>query len=205
LPSLQSIERYGKPVVFLACLLPLIILALKVFMVAGIRTGPNPVEEIQDELGIWALRFIMLTLAMTPLRYAIGKVWPSRFRRMFGLFAFSYAALHFLNYLLLDKQLDFGIILEDVTDRTFITIGFTALLALVPLAITSTNGWRRKLGRNWVTLHKLVYGIGAAACWHFFSSVKIDLTEPLVYVGILTVLLSARVVHDSRKTSAAKP
>lgn len=203
MPSLQSIERYGKPVVFLACLLPLIILALKVFMVAGIRTGPNPIEEIQDELGIWALRFIMLTLAMTPLRYAIGKVWPIRFRRMFGLFAFSYAALHFLNYLLLDKQLDFGVILEDITERTFIAIGFTTLLALTPLAITSTNNWRRKLGRTWVTLHKLVYGIGAAACWHFFSSVKKDLTEPLVYVAILAVLLGARVVHNARKTNAA--
>jgi len=203
LPSLQSIERYWKPIVFLACLVPLVALVLKVFMVAGFSSGPNPVEEIQDELGIWALRFIMLTLAMTPLRYLTGKAWPIRFRRMFGLFAFSYAALHFLNYLLLDKQLDFGVILEDVTDRTFITIGFTALLALTPLAITSTNKWRRKLGRKWLTLHKLVYGIGAAACWHFFSSVKLDLTEPLAYFGILAVLLGARVVHNSRRATTA--
>ena len=143
----------------------------------------------------------MLTLAVTPLRYLIGKAWPVRFRRMFGLFAFSYAALHFLNYLLLDKQLDFGVIVEDVTDRTFITIGFTALLAMVPLTVTSTNNWRRKLGRNWVTLHKIVYGIGAAVCWHFFSSVKLDLTEPLVYGGILGILLGARVVHDARKAN----
>ena len=184
--------------------MPLVVLVLKVFMVAGFLSGPNPIEEIQDELGIWALRFIMLTLAMTPLRYLTGKAWPLRFRRMFWLFAFSYAALHFLNYLLLDKQLDFGVILEDVTDRTFITIGFTTLLALTPLAITSTNNWRRKLGRNWITLHKLVYGIGAAACWHFFSSVKLDLTEPLVYFGILAILLGARVVHNSRKATTAK-
>ncbi len=203
MPSLQSIDRYWKPVVFLACLVPLVVVVLNVFMVAGFSFGPNPVEEIQDELGIWAIRFIMLTLAMTPLRYLTGKAWPSRFRRMFGLFAFSYAALHFLNYLLLDKQLDFSVILEDVTDRTFITIGFTALLALMPLAITSTNNWRRKLGRNWVTLHKIVYGIGAAACWHFFSSVNLDLTEPLVYVGILAILLGARIVHDARKANTA--
>jgi len=126
-----------------------------------------------------------------------------QFRRMFGLFAFTYCSLHFLNYLVLDHRFDFDAIIEDITERRFITIGFVALLTMTPLAITSTNKWRRKLGQSWVTLHKFVYGIAAAACWHFFSQVKKDLTEPLIYVAILTVLLLARVVHDASKTARA--
>ena len=201
--SQRSISRYVKPLVFIACLVPLAILLLRIFEIGPFRLGPNPIEDIQDELGIWGIRFIMLTLAMTPLRYLLGKPWPLQFRRMLGLFAFTYCTLHFLNYLVLDHRFDLTTIIEDVTDRTFITIGFTTLLAMVPLAVTSTNNWRRKLGRNWITLHKLVYGIGAAACWHFFSSVKKDLTEPLIYVAILAVLLGARVVHDARRTASA--
>lgn len=199
--SLRAIDRYWKPAVFAACLLPLAILLLRVFEVGSFALGPNPIEDIQNELGAWGIRFLMLTLAVTPLRYLTGQAWPLQFRRMFGLFAFAYCSLHFLNYLLLDKQLDFGVIIEDVTERQFITIGFTALLAMVPLAVTSTNNWRRKLGHNWVTLHKLVYGIAAAACWHFFWQVKKDLTEPLIYVAILVVLLGARVVHEAAKTT----
>jgi sulfoxide reductase heme-binding subunit YedZ len=197
--SLRAIERYWKPAVFVACLVPLAVLLLRIFEIGPLRLGPNPVEDLQDELGIWGIRFLLLTLAMTPLRYAIGRSWPLRFRRMLGLFAFAYVSLHFLNYLLLDKQLDFGVIIEDVTERTFITIGFVALLAMMPLAVTSTNNWRRKLGRNWVTLHKLVYGIAAAGCWHFFAQVKKDLTEPSIYIAILAILLIARVVHDSKR------
>lgn len=199
--SLRSINRYWKPLVFVVCLLPLSILLLRVFEAGPLRLGPNPIEEIQDELGIWAIRFIMLTLAVTPLRYMIGQAWPLQFRRMLGLFAFTYASLHFLNYLVLDHRFDFASIVEDVTERTFITIGFTALVAMVPLAITSTNGWRRKLGPNWVTLHKLVYGIAAAACWHFFSSVKKDLTEPLIYVAVLAVLLGIRAAREASGTA----
>lgn len=201
--SQRSITRYVKPLVFAACLVPLAVLLLRIFEIGDLRLGPNPIEDIQDELGIWGIRFLMLTLAMTPLRYLVGKPWPLQFRRMLGLFAFTYVSLHFLNYLVLDHRFDFSAIIEDVTERTFITIGFTALLALIPLAVTSTNGWRRKLGRNWVTLHKLVYGIAAAACWHFFSGVKKDLTEPLIYVAILAVLLGARVVRDARRTAGA--
>ena len=199
--SLRAINRYWKPAVFAACLIPLTILLLRLFMVGELSLGPNPAEYIQDELGIWGIRFLMLTLAVTPFRYLIGKAWPVQFRRMLGLFAYTYCSLHFLNYLLLDKQLDFDVIIEDITERQFITIGFVALLAMTPLAVTSTNNWRRKLGHNWVTLHKLVYGIAAAACWHFFLQVKKDLTEPLIYVGILAVLLIARVAHDSAKTT----
>ncbi|MFW2403166.1 MAG: sulfite oxidase heme-binding subunit YedZ [Gammaproteobacteria bacterium] len=203
MPSLRTINRYGKPAVFIACLIPLTILLLRVFEIGSFRLGPNPIEDIQDTLGEWGLRFLLLTLAVTPLRYAIGQAWPVQFRRMLGLFAFTYCALHFLNYLVLDHRFDLDRIVEDVIERPFITIGFVALLAMIPLAVTSTSGWRRKLGRNWVTLHKLVYGIAAAGCWHFFMQVKKDLTEPLVYVAILVVLLGVRVVHDARRTAAA--
>lgn len=203
--SLRVINRYWKPAVFFACLAPLVVLILRILEIGPLGLGPNPVEDIQDELGIWGIRFLMLTLACTPLRYMLRQAWPVQFRRMFGLFAFSYCTLHFLNYVLLDKQLDLGVILEDITERPFITIGFAALLTMVPLAVTSTNNWRRKLGHNWITLHKLVYGIAAAACWHFFAQVKKDLTEPMIYIAILAVLLIARVAHDSAKTTRATP
>lgn len=161
-------------------------------MVGSLRLGPNPVEDIQDTMGIWALRFIMVTLAITPLRHLTGYVWLLQFRRMLGLFAFTYVALHFLNYLVLDQTFNFTEIIEDVVERPFITVGFSAFLMLIPLAITSTNGWRRKLGARWLTVHRLVYVIGIFACWHFYWQVKKDLTEPLIYVGILTALLGIR-------------
>lgn len=201
--NIRTINRYWKPVVFVACLTPLIILLLRVSEVGSLRLGPNPIEDIQDTLGVWGLRFLLLTLAVTPFRHLVGQAWPLQFRRMFGLFAFTYCSLHFLNYLILDHRFDLDRIIEDVTERPFITIGFAALLAMIPLAVTSTNNWRRKLGRNWITLHKLVYGIAAAGCWHFFMLVKKDLTEPLIYAAVLVVLLGARVVREARKTAEA--
>jgi sulfoxide reductase heme-binding subunit YedZ len=157
-----------------------------------LRLGPNPIEEIQDTMGIWALRFIMATLAITPLRHLTGQVWLLRFRRMLGLFTFAYVALHFLNYLVLDQTFDIAGIIEDIVKRPFITVGFSALLMLIPLAVTSTNGWRRKLGPRWRILHRLVYVIGIFACWHFYWQVKKDISEPLIYIGILTLLLGMR-------------
>jgi len=165
---------------------------LQVFAVGSLRLGPNPVEEIQDTMGIWALRFIMLTLAVTPLRHLTGQVWLLQFRRMLGLFAFTYVALHFLNYLILDQTFDFAGIIEDIVERPFITVGFSALLMLIPLAVTSTNGWRRKLGSRWRILHRLVYAIAIFACWHFFWQVKKDISEPMIYIGIVAVLLGWR-------------
>jgi sulfoxide reductase heme-binding subunit YedZ len=191
-PTLQQIRLIWKPIVFLACLAPLVWLLLHVFAIGSLRLGPNPIEEIQDTMGIWALRFIMATLAITPLRHLTGKVWLLRFRRMLGLFAFAYVALHFLNYLMLDQTFDIAGIIEDIVERPFITIGFSALLMLIPLAITSTNGWRRKLGLRWRILHRLVYVIGIFACWHFYWQVKKDISEPMIYIGILTLLLGLR-------------
>ncbi len=111
---------------------------------------------------------------------------------MLGLFAFAYVTLHFLNYLVLDQTFDIAGIIEDIVERPFITIGFSALLMLIPLAITSTNGWRRKLGLRWRILHRLVYVIGIFACWHFYWQVKKDISEPMIYIGILTLLLGLR-------------
>lgn len=192
MPSLKHIRFIWKPAVFLVCVVPLAWLALRTLELAGPSLGPNPVETIQDTLGIWALRLILATLTVTPLRHAIGKPWPVQFRRMLGLFAFSYGTLHFLNYLLLDQTLNLGAIAEDILERPFITIGFSALMLMVPLAITSTNGWRRRLGRRWLQLHRLVYLTAILACWHFYWQVKKDVTEPALYIGILAVLFGAR-------------
>ena len=193
MPSLRQIRYFWKPVAFLLCLAPLSILLLQAFEIGSLRLGPNPVEDIQDTMGIWTLRFIMLTLAMTPLRWASGKAWVLRFRRMFGLFAFTYCGLHFLNYLVLDQTFDIQLIIEDILERPFITIGFSALVMMVPLAVTSTDGWRRRLGKRWPQLHRLVYAIGIFGCWHFFWQVKKDIQEPMIYICILIVLLGTRV------------
>ncbi len=203
--SLRTAERYGKPVVFTACCIPLVWLALQAFEVGTLRLGPNPIEDIQDALGIWGLRMLCATLAITPLTWVIGPL-PVRFRRMTGLFAFTYCGLHFLNYLVLDQSFDPGAIIEDITKRPFITIGLFGLLSMALLAITSTHNWRRKLGRNWIRLHRLVYLTGIAACWHFYWQVKKDLTEPLIYCSIVAVLLGARIVrayHRKRPVSPA--
>jgi len=196
--TLRTTERFVKPVVFAACCIPLIWLILQIFEFGPLRLGANPVEEIQDTLGIWGLRMISATLAITPLSWVISPLLI-RFRRMFGLFAFTYAGLHFLNYLVLDQTFDFAAIIEDIIERPFITLGLFGVLSMVPLAITSTNGWRRKLGRNWNRLHRLVYLTGIAACWHFYWQVKKDITEPLIYILIVAVLLGARIIRNYRR------
>lgn len=191
MPTTWQIRFILKPLVFAACAAPLVVIGLRIAGV-GESLGPNPVEVLQDEFGEWALRLLLVTLAITPLRLALGKPWPVRFRRMLGLFAFAYAALHFMNYLVLDLQFDWPEIVEDVLERPFITVGFTALLILLPLAITSTRGWQRRLGPRWGELHRLVYVAAILACWHYWWQVKKDATEPMIYAGILAVLLAVR-------------
>jgi sulfoxide reductase heme-binding subunit YedZ len=204
-PSLRQIRLLWKPAAFLLCLIPLVYLTLSILEVGSLRLGPNPIEEIQDTLGIWALRFLVITLAVSPLRWISGKNWLVQFRRMFGLFAFSYAALHFLNYLVLDQTLNFSEIIEDILERPYITIGFSTLVLMMPLAVTSTNAWRRRLGQKWQSLHRLVYIIGILACWHFFWQVKKDISEPLIYISILALLLGMRLwrLNQKRKRSLA--
>ncbi len=155
--------------------------------------GANPVEAITHTTGEWTLRLLLATLAITPLRHLTGRVWLTRLRRMLGLFAFFYLMLHFATYALLDASLDLAYIVEDVADRLYITAGFTAFLMLVPLAATSTNAMVRRLGPLWWRrLHRLVYAAGICGVVHYLWLVKADLREPLVYAGILTVLLAAR-------------
>jgi methionine sulfoxide reductase heme-binding subunit len=172
------------------------------------RTGSNalgadPVAEIEHFLGLWALRLLMLTLAITPLRQLTGQSGLVRFRRMLGLWTFAYATLHFSAYLVLDLRGYWTTIFEEIAKRPYITVGFTAWLLLLPLAITSTTGWIRRLGRNWVRLHKLVYAIGVLAVLHFWWLVKSDIREPALYAAILAVLLGWRVVKAWRTRRAA--
>lgn len=190
-PEVRRLQLIGKPLLFVAATAPLAWLAWRTAGHAG-GLGANPVETLQDELGTWALRLLLATLAITPLRRLLGWNRLAQFRRMLGLFAFGYAALHFLNYLWLDQFFDLAAIVEDITERPFITVGFAALLLMLPLASTSTNGWRRRLGRRWQRLHRLVYPVAILACWHFWWQVKKDVTEPLVYAAILALLLGAR-------------
>ena len=192
MPSLRQIRYFWKPLIFVLALTPLGWLLIQILEFGPYKLGPNPVEDIQDTLGIWTLRFILATLAITPIRWATSLAWPLQFRRMLGLFAFSYGGLHFLNYLILDQTLDLSSIIEDIFERPFITLGFSALMLMVPLAITSTNGWRRRLGARWQKLHRLVYATAIFACWHFYWQVKKDIREPLIYVGILALLLGVR-------------
>ena len=182
-----------KPVVFLLCLVPLAILLLQAFAVSGLSLGANPVEELLHTLGRWGLKFLLLTLAITPLRRWTGWNWLLRFRRMLGLFAFFYVVLHFLTYAVLDQGLEIVPIVEDVIKRPYITLGMTGLLLLIPLAVTSTKGMMRRLGKRWVKLHRLVYLVAILGVWHFYWQVKLDTLEALVYAVLLILLLATRI------------
>ncbi len=184
--------RALKPLVFAACLLPLAWLALRTAGIVQPGLGANPVEEIQDQLGLWSLRLLLLTLCVTPAARLLKKPRLFRFRRMLGLFAFFYGMLHPLVYVLLDLQLDFTHLGEDLLKRPFITVGMGSVLLLAPLAVTSTKGFQRRLGRRWNRLHRLVYPAAILACWHFYWQVKADTAEPLVYCAILALLLGFR-------------
>ncbi|MEJ2255614.1 MAG: sulfoxide reductase heme-binding subunit YedZ [Woeseiaceae bacterium] len=189
--TLRQIRLVWKPLVFVACLVPFALVIGDLFELTG-SLGANPVEAILDRFGNWGLRFIMITLAVTPLRRLTGWNWLTRFRRMLGLFTFFYVLMHFLTWLILDQGLLWSAIVEDIAERPFISIGAVALLLLTALAVTSTNGMRRRLGRRWQTLHNAVYVIGVLGVWHFWWQVKLDTLEPLIYAVILTALLGYR-------------
>lgn len=180
-----------KLLVFVLSLAPAAGLAAALFT-GGL--GANPVEAITHSTGEWALRFLLLTLAVTPLRRLTGYGSLVRLRRMLGLFAFFYAALHLSTYAALDQFFDAAAIVKDVVKRPYITAGFLAFVLMAPLAATSTAGMIRRLGgRRWQQLHRLVYPCAIAAVVHFLWLVKADLTEPLLYAGVLTALLGYRV------------
>ena len=198
LDTLKQVRLIGKPLVFLACLLPAVLVVTDAFELTG-SLGANPVEEILDRFGNWSLRLILITLAVTPLRRITGWNWLARFRRMLGLFTFFYVLMHFLTWLILDQGFLLAAIIEDLFERPFITIGFVALLLLTALAVTSTNASRRRLGRRWQTLHNSVYVIAVLGVWHYWWQVKQDITEPLIYAVILAALLGARLWWHWRK------
>lgn len=179
-----------KAVVFLICLLPALNLALGWYDDA---LGANPIETITRASGEWTLRFLLITLAVTPLRRHTGMHWLLRLRRMLGLFAFAYGAAHLTTYLWLDQFFDWQAIANDILERPFITVGFAAFVLLIPLAATSNSFAIRKLGgRRWQSLHRSSYAIAILGVVHFWWLVKADLLEPLVYALILAVLLGLR-------------
>lgn len=194
--------RWIKPVLFIVCLVPAGVLAWKFFgphpqdmSTWGAGLGANPVEALEHGTGDWALRFLLITLAITPLRRLLHIPSLIKFRRMFGLFAFFYACLHFSTYLGVDKFLNIHEILADVVKRKYITVGFTAFVLLVPLAITSTAGWIRRLGgKRWQALHRLVYFSAIAAVIHYLWLVKADIRKPLEYGAVLVMLLAYRMM-----------
>lgn len=202
--TLQRVRFVGKPVVFLLCLVPLLLVLGDAFNVTG-RLSANPVEDILDRFGNWGLRFIVIALAVTPLRRLTGWNWLTRFRRMLGLFAFFYVLMHFLVWLLLDRALavdpafQWGMVWEDLVERPFITIGFAALVLLTAMALTSTIGIRRRMKQHWDRLHYSVYAVGILGVWHYWWQVKQDIAEPLIYAVIVTVLLGLRLYWRSRK------
>jgi methionine sulfoxide reductase heme-binding subunit len=199
------VRRLAKPGLFAACLLPLAWLVVRLFGVGGAGLGANPIDELMDRLGEWGLRLLIATLAVTPLAVTLRKPWLMGLRRMLGLFAFTYLGLHFLTWLVLDQWFDLGSIGADLAERPYITVGFTAFALLVPLAVTSTAGWMRRLGPRWHRLHRLVYPAAILGVTHFWWQVKADWREPLVYALVLAGLLGWR-LHRSRRrgtTSAA--
>jgi methionine sulfoxide reductase heme-binding subunit len=191
-----------KPIVFVASLVPALLLLAGAFNLFGRELGPDPVERLLHSCGKTALNFLMLTLLVTPVRQLTGLTNLVRLRRMLGLFAFFYASLHFLVYLILDQELDLANVVKDITKRPYITIGFSALVLLIPLAITSTNRMMRRLGRRWQKLHRLVYVIAVLGVWHYYWQVKRDVREPLLYVGFLVVLFGWRLAWRWRAQRA---
>ena len=181
---------WTKVALFTLCLVPLLLLAWRAFN-GGL--GANPIEFITHATGDWTLRFLAITLAVTPLRKLLSLPELVRFRRMLGLFAFFYGCLHFVTYIWLDKFFDWADIVKDVGKRPFITAGFTAFILLVPLAVTSTAGWIRRLGgKRWQMLHRLIYVSAGAGVVHYYWLVKSDITWPLFYGTIVTLLFAYR-------------
>ena len=179
----------AKPVIFILCLVPLARLALAFFRD---ELGANPIEKVELETGRWALRFLAITLSITPLRRLLGWNRLIRYRRMLGLFAFFYATTHFLIYIGLDMVFDLSDIVEDIAEHLYVTVGFLTWLLLIPLAVTSTRGWQRRLGARWQKLHRLTYAAAVTGTIHYLWAVKKDTFLPLVYLAIFVALLGWR-------------
>ena len=189
-------KRWTKVLVFVACLLPLFWVCWRAYHQ---NLTANPIEYITRFTGDWTIRFIVLTLAVTPFRKLLGLPDLVRFRRMIGLYAFFYGSLHFLTFIWLDKFFDMSEILKDVVKRPFITAGFTAFLLMLPLAVTSTTGWIRRLGgKRWQMLHRLVYFSGIVGVIHYYWLVKSDIRLPAMYGALVGILLLYRAIVWAR-------
>jgi methionine sulfoxide reductase heme-binding subunit len=198
----QMLVRALKVMVFLTCLGPLSVLTWKGF---HDQLGANPVDVITRSTGKWTLTFLLITLSVAPLRKLASAPWLIRFRRMLGLFAFFYGTLHLMTFVWLDKSFDFQAMLHDIVKRRFITAGMTAWALMLPLALTSTTGWIRRLGgKRWQRLHRLIYFSAAAGVIHFIWLVKADLRRPLTYGAILAGLLAFRLVSWGIAKARAK-
>ncbi|HET7203994.1 MAG TPA: protein-methionine-sulfoxide reductase heme-binding subunit MsrQ [Steroidobacteraceae bacterium] len=194
--------RADKPLAFVLCALPLAWLAGRTFEVAHLSLGPNPVEALIHGLGSWGLRLLLLTLCVRPAAVLLRRARLMRLRRMLGLFAFTYLLLHFLTWLVLDRAFDFASIVPDIAKRPYITVGFTALVLLIPLAVTSTDRWMRRLGRRWQALHRLVYPAALLGCLHFLWLVKADWREPALYLALFALLMGWRWRQRPRRRAA---
>lgn len=187
-----SLAFAAKPLVFAFAITPFVYLAYA--LISG-EIGPNPIDELTDQTGTLAMRMLLICLAVTPLRYLLKDTWPLKFRRMLGLFAFFYVFLHVTIYALLDQQLDLLAIWNDIAERPYVLAGTAAFLLLVPLACTSTNTMIRRLGRNWSLLHRSVYVASTAAVAHYVWLARGDRIEPFVYLALLLVLFSHRLIR----------
>lgn len=169
------------------------------------RLGADPVETITHTTGLWALRLLLVTLAISPLKRLLHAPWLGRLRRTFGLLTYAYASLHLLTWITFDLDFDWTRIPHEVARHPFVTVGFAAWLLLGPLAFTSTRGWQRRLGRHWRQLHRLVYGAAVLAILHFVWLVKADERQPALYAALLAVLLLWRVAPWTLRTASAPP
>ncbi len=181
--------KHIKPICFILCTLPL---AYLVYLYFSDQLGANPIETITRYSGTWALRMILITLVATPLQRGLGAVWPFKIRRMLGLFAFFYVALHLSNYLVLDQFFDWVEIYYDLVERPFIMAGMAAFILLIPLALTSTKKMMRRLGKRWKPLHRMVYLIAALGILHYFLLIKLGWLEPAIYLLIYLALMLMR-------------
>ena len=195
-------HKLTKPLVFLLCLVPFLWLLIRAL--SG-RLSVNPIEDITLTTGIWSLRFLLMTLLVTPVRRLTGWNRIIQFRRMLGLFAFFYTAMHFLTYLVLDQFFAFDLIAADIFKRPFITAGFVAFVLMIPLAVTSTRGWIRRLGRRWQLLHRLIYISAIAAAVHYLWKVKVMMGSPVYYAIVVALLLGFRIAWALSSSKLLRP
>lgn len=198
-----TLSRFLKPTVFVLCLIPVVLLVYQAVMD---QLGANPIEAIVRTSGDWTLRFLLITLAVTPVRQLTGWQGVMRLRRMLGLYVFFYAFCHMLSYVVLDQFFAWDEIFKDIVKRPFITAGFTAFVLLIPLAVTSTNKMVKRLGgRRWKQLHKLVYPIAGLGVLHYLWMVKADIQNPVIYAAILVLLLGYRAWRQRRQGALKSP